>query len=121
MRFNPSGRQVALALLVILVGGYALGIRIAHPHGGLSNGLGSAQSGIVLYKSSNESVTGSKVIVSFSSPHVSPVLAVVVGNQKNSIAIQTGTKLEAVQPNQIKGRLLVVVPFLGVILNTVGL
>lgn len=121
MRINPNGRVVAFVAIVILVGGYALGFRFGHPHDGLSNGLGSAQSGVVLYRVGNESTVGSKVIVSFSKPHQTPVLAVIAGNQKDSIAIQTGTKLESIKANQIQGRLLIVIPFIGAVLNIVGL
>lgn len=118
---SRSGKRVTLGFLAIVIIGFIAGVRIAHPHEGLSNGLGSAQSGLVLYRTGEVKAVGSKVIVDFSGSHPKPVLAVITGNQKSSITVQTGSKLEEVSPNQIKGRLLVMVPFLGQLLNVIGL
>jgi hypothetical protein len=117
---RSSNKKVALFVIAAILLFYVLGIRVVHPKGGLSNGLGSAASGLVLYKTGTESVIGTKVIVDFSKPHESPILAAIASNQKASITVQTGSKLEEVQTNQIRGRLLVMVPFLGELFTLIG-
>ncbi|MEI7540593.1 MAG: hypothetical protein WCJ89_03850 [Actinomycetes bacterium] len=121
MNIRSRGKLVSLLALVIVISSYALGVRISHPHDGLSNGLGSAQSGLVLFKINSDSTAGSKVIVEFDKPHATPVLGVIAGNEKNFVTLQTGTKLEAVKLSQIRGHLLLVIPFLGSVVNLFGL
>ena len=119
MKITRLRLLIGLAFIVVLGG--ILGIRVSHPHGGLSNGLGSASSGIVLYEKGSSTNAGTKVIIGFSKPHVTPVLGVITGNQKASVIVQTGKSLENIQASQIQGRLLLVIPFLGSILNVIGL
>lgn len=110
-----AGVLIALVLL------FSLGFRWGHPKDGLSNALGSANSGIVVYhKGSNFSV-GSKVISGLDAPAKGPVLAVVNAIGGNNVEIQTGKKLMRIKKSQISGKLFIVIPFVGSILSVVGL
>ena len=114
-------KKVIAGILAVVLIGFSLGIRIAHPQGGLKNGLGSAESGLVIYKKSEITTAGTKVIVQFDKPQKSPILAVISANTQDAVVVQTGTKLENIKVTQIKGELLVMVPFLGSVLGLIGL
>ena len=119
MRFQRKNFLFALIVFVVLF--YAVGLRIAHPHGGLSNALGSAQSGLVIYSTNTGTQSGSKVIINFPKNHQSPILGVIQGNEKGALTVQTGSKVELISKSQIRGRFLVMVPFLGIFLNSIGI
>ena len=93
---------------------------MAHPQDGLHNGLGTANSGLVIYKIGDESIVGSKVLVDFPAPHNSPELVYISGNENSTVTVQTGNKLEKINRSQIRGHLVAMVPFLGDLLNVFG-
>lgn len=107
-----------LAALVIL---FALGIRIAHPHDGLKNALGSAQSGLVVYQTKPSLVLKEKVLVRIPGSTKSPLLAFVSANNGKTIDVQSGGTAFSVAPSQVYGKLILVIPFLGAIFGAVGL
>ena len=111
-----------LSILVVLIVALTIfGFRLSHPKDGLSNALGSAKSGIVLFHKTTNVQTGSKVIAKPDSKSSNSVLAVVVSTSGNFVDLQTGVKLVRVQKEQISGKLLVVIPFIGSVLSVVGL
>lgn len=110
-----GGALVALAIL------FAAGIRIAHPHDGLKNALGSAQSGLVVYQTNPSLTVQEKVIVRIEDPDKSPILAFVAANNGKTVDVQSGDVAFSVQPSQVYGKLILVIPFLGSVLNVVGL
>jgi predicted Zn-dependent protease len=116
---NSRG-SIAIALVVIVVLFFA-GIRISHPHEGLSNALGSAKSGLVIYKKGANFEVDSKVLITQEAPAKSPLLALVKGSSGDSVDIQYTQKLERVKKAQVYGKLIAVVPFLGTVLSFVGL
>ena len=107
-----------MVLLAIL---FAAGIRVAHPHDGLKNALGSAQSGLVVYQKNPSLTLQEKVIVKIEDPAKSPLLAFVSANDGKTLQVQSGAAAIAVQPSQVYGKLILVIPFLGSILNVFGL
>lgn len=107
-----------LAVLVIL---FALGFRVGHAQDGLKNALGSAQSGLVIYKNKPSFTVGSKVLVNIDAPAKSPLLAFVMGNKTDTVEIQSGTAVQSVKSSQIYGTLVAMIPFLGSVLSVVGL
>ena len=109
---------LALAAIAILAG---LGFRLGHPEDGLSNALGSANSGLVLYHMSSSITVGAKVLSAADAPAKSPVLALVTAINGNQVDLQVGTQLVRVKKSQISGKLLAVIPFIGSILSVVGL
>jgi len=110
-----GGLMVLLAIL------FAAGIRVAHPHDGLKNALGSAQSGLVVYQKNPSLTLQEKVIVRIEDPAKSPLLAFVSANDGKTLQVQSGAAAIAVQSSQVYGKLILVIPFLGSILNVIGL
>jgi hypothetical protein len=108
----------ALAAVLVL---FLLGIRIAHPHDGLKNALGSAQSGLVVYQTKPALVVKEKVVVHVPDSAKDPVLAFVAANNGKTVDVQSGTAAFTVKPSQVYGKLILVIPFLGSILGVVGL
>jgi len=100
---------------------FAAGVRVAHPHDGLKNALGSAQSGLVVYQTRPALTVQEKVIVRIEDPDKSPILAFVSANNGKTVDVQTGDVAFSVKPEQVYGKLILVIPFLGLILNVVGL
>ena len=109
----------AVALVLIIL--FAFGLRLGHPKDGLKNSLGSAQSGIVLYKKGADLSAGAKVMVKKDAPSKSPILAFVVKANGENVDIQSGTNVETVKSSQIYGKLIAMIPFIGQLLSFVGL
>ena len=116
-----SNRNRIFLVLLIIVGLFLAGFRLGHPQDGLKNALGSAKSGIVLYKTGADLKAGAKVIVKLDSPSPSPVLALIVTSDANAVQIQTGANPVTVKPEQVYGKLIAVIPFIGTLLSVVGL
>ena len=109
------------ALLLALIILFALGLRLGHPQDGLKNALGSAKSGIVLYKKGADLTTGAKVMVNMTSPAPSPIIAFIIKTNGDSVDIQSGANVETVKSSQIYGKLIAVIPFIGQLLSIIGL
>lgn len=118
---NSSAKKLGIGVLAILVILFALGFRVGHPQDGLKNALGSAKSGLVVYKNKPSFTVGSKVLVKLDAPSPSPLLAFVMGNKADTVEIQAGTTVQTVKSDQIYGTLIAVIPFLGSILSVVSL
>lgn len=116
-----NNRNRILALLLVLVALFAAGLRLGHPQDGLKNALGSAQSGVVLYKSGADFKTGAKVMVKMDAPAATPIIAFVVKANGDNVDIQSGVEVITVKSTQIYGKLIAVIPFIGSILSVVGL
>jgi len=118
---QSRGAKWAAGVVAALFILFLLGIRIAHPHDGLKNALGSAQSGLVVYQTKPALVIKEKVLVHVPDSKKDPVLAFVAANNGKSIDVQSGTAAFTVDSSQVYGKLILVVPFLGSILGAVGL
>ena len=118
---NSSARKIATGVIAVFLILLALGFRVGHPQDGLKNALGSAQSGLVVYKNKPSFTVGSKVLVNLDAPAKSPLLAFVMGNKADTVEIQAGTSIQTVKSSQVYGTLVAVIPFLGSILSVVGL
>jgi hypothetical protein len=116
---TTRNRLVALLLLLVVL--FAFGIRVGHPQDGLKNALGSAKSGVVLYKTGADFKTGAKAMVKMKSPNPSPIIAFIVSTEGDEVKIQSGTEVVTVKKDQVYGKLLAVIPFIGSILSVVGL
>ncbi|CAB4908657.1 unannotated protein [freshwater metagenome] len=106
---------------LILVLAFAFGIRVSHPHSGLKNALGSANSGLVVYKKSNEFAVGDKILVTTKDEASSPVLAIVRNVDKDVLEIQSGIATDRIESSAAYGKLIVMVPFIGTIAQVIGL
>jgi hypothetical protein len=100
---------------------FVLGIRISHPHDGLKNALGSARSGLVVYQTKPALVVQEKVLVHVHDKARDPILAFIVANNGKTIDVQSGASAFTVQSKQVYGKLILVMPFLGSILGSIGL
>jgi hypothetical protein len=118
---NSSAKKIAIGVIALFLILFALGFRVAHPQDGLKNALGSAQSGVVVYKNKASFTVGSKVLVKLDPPAKSPLLAFVMGNKADTVEIQAGTSIQTVKSSQVYGTLVAVIPFLGSVLSLVGL
>jgi hypothetical protein len=118
---SQTARRNLTLTLIVLVVLYAFGFRIDHPKGGLSNALGSASSSLAIYKHGNIVKIGDKVVSRSEVKGASPAIGVVMGQNKNFYDVQNGIVLEAVTKKDMRGNLIAVIPFLGAILNVVGL
>jgi len=118
--FSSARNRIAIALLLIVVL-FAFGFRLGHPQDGLKNALGSAKSGVVLYKTGADFKVGAKAMVRIDAPNPSPIIAFIVSTEGESVEIQSGTEVVTVKKEQVYGKLIAVIPFIGSILSVVGL
>jgi len=118
---NTSAKKAFIGVLVIIAIFFAMGFRVGHAQDGLKNALGSAQSGLVIYKNKPDFTVRAKVLVRLTPPAKSPLLAFVTGTKGNSVDIQAGAKTQTVKSSQVYGTLIAVIPFLGSVLSVVGL
>jgi len=118
---NLSGRMKFAILILAIVALSVSGFRIGHAKDGLSNSLGSASSGIVVYRTATDQPVGAKVIVKLDAPNKSPVLAIIRATSGNTADISFGTNALRVKKSQVYGKLIAVVPFIGSVLGVVGL
>jgi hypothetical protein len=117
---QTARRNLTLGLIILVIL-YLFGIRIDHPKGGLSNALGSASSSLAIYKHGNVAKIGDKVVSRSEVKGASPAIGVVMGLNSKFYDVQNGIVLEAVIKKDLRGRLIAVIPFIGAILNVVGL
>jgi hypothetical protein len=118
--FSSARKRIAIAVLLIVVL-FAFGFRIGHPQDGLKNALGSAKSGVVFYKTGADFKVGAKAMVRITQPNPSPIIAFIVSTEGDNVQIQSGTEVITVKKEQVYGKLIAVIPFLGSILSVVGL
>jgi len=60
-------------------------------------------------------------MVKMKSPSPSPIIAFIVSTEGDEVKIQSGTEVVTVKKDQVYGKLLAVIPFIGSILSVVGL
>ena len=116
---STRNRIIAVALLLVVF--FALGFRLGHPQDGLKNALGSAKSGVVLYKTGADFKPGAKAMVKIIEPNPSPIIAFIVSTDGDNVKIQSGTDVITVKKEQVYGKLIAVIPFIGTILSAIGL
>ena len=117
----PSMKKIIGTALAILLIAFAFDIRISHPHSGLKNALGSASSGIVVYKQANDFAVGNKILFNSNDSTISPVLAIVRAKNEGSLDVQSGLALERIEDQAAYGKLIVIVPFIGTVAQVLGL
>ena len=108
-----------IALVAILVVLFALGFRAAHPQDGLSSAMGSAKSSVVIYKKSSDYVTGQKVVVIVAG--MGHETGLIKSSTKDTVDVDTRSAFVRVKKEEVLGKLVVVVPFFGVVFNLIGL
>lgn len=121
MKRNLVITAVVLAVL------FAFGIRLTHPSDGLTSAMGSAQSGIVVYKGASEVKKGDKIVFQLKDG-VCPecvYLGIVMTSDAAGVGVDAKNIITQINPedvkSSIKGKMIVIVPFFGKILGIVGL
>jgi len=115
---NRKVRGLAIVLVVLLIG-YLAGLRIAHPQEGLGTSLGAAKTSLVIYRASDSLDFENKII--FKSNTGNTALGIIAGTNGKSAYVNVDTRFEQVEQAQVKGTLLSVLPFVGVLAGLVGL
>ncbi len=109
---------IFLGVYFILTG--PLGFGIAHPESGLKSAAGSATSSVAIMRTGHNATAGDTVIANSSIAGKSPVLAIVASVSKDGYALNSDTGLLVVEKADVHGRLVLVVPFIGIVLNWIG-
>lgn len=115
---TKRGKIVVGVLLAIIVF-FVLGLRVTHPQSGLDHALGSAQSSIALYRVTDSFDVDDKVVAAL--PVDGPALGIVRGVFGDAYDVQIDTQLFRLNKQDIDGKMLVIIPFLGSLLGLVGL
>jgi hypothetical protein len=119
-------RNLVITAVIIAVL-FALGIRFTHPSDGLTSAMGSAQSGVVIYKGADEVKKGDKVVFQLKDSEFpdSVYLGIVMTSDANGVGVDAKNVVTQINPedvkSSIKGKMIVIVPFFGKILGIVGL
>lgn len=113
-------KKAILAVLAIVLVSSLLGLRITHPHGGLTHALGSAESSLVVYKATKNVGVGDKAIVISGDKSISPVLGLVSSVTGDTYSTNNGAVTESVARENMRGKVFIVIPFLGSVLGIVG-
>ena len=110
----------ALALVAVLVLALSvLGFRVGHPQQGLNSAMGSAKSSLVVYKGVNQAMPGDKVVIDIEG--IGLALGTVKSVRAGTADVDTVYAFTRVKQNEIKGKLVAIVPFFGIPLGWVGL
>lgn len=108
---------IVVGIVAIL---FALGFRVAHPQDGLQSAMGSAKSSLVIYKASGSYEVGQKVVVV---ANIGNELGVIKSASKEDGTVDVDTKsaFVRVKNEDVVGKMILVVPFFGTIVNAIGL
>ena len=106
---------IALAAMAF----FGFGLRIGHPQDGLQSAMGSAKSSLVIYRHINQAVTGDKVVVIVKNQGLQ--LGVVKSTRAGTADVDTNAAFVRVKQSEINGKLIAVVPFLGMPFSWIGL
>jgi hypothetical protein len=109
-----------LIAVLVITAGYFAGLRFDHPQSGLKNALGSAKSSIALYRHNSNFDKGNIVVVNTGDKSLDPALAKVSTVSKDGVDIQSGPQIQRVEAKAVKGKLLVIIPFIGTLLSVLG-
>lgn len=109
---------VVLLLAVVFT---MLGLRVAHPKSGLGSAVGSAKSSIVIYKKTENFTVGQRLLVNTGDRNMDPVVTIARTVSENTVDVQTDRMLVQVPNQEIKGRIVALLPFLGGLFSAFGL
>lgn len=113
-------RNGSIALLAFFIVFNSLGFSFQHPKDGLNNALGTAESSIVLVREVDKVKAGDKIVAA-AKVGESPVLGIVASVENGSIELVLERSIARSTQDQVAGKLLLVIPFVGYLFNAVGL
>jgi hypothetical protein len=112
--------KIKVAVFIAIIGLlFAFGFRVAHPQDGLQSAMGSAKSSLVIYKASDQYSVGEKVLVIVAGS--GNQLGIVKSATPETVDVDTRAAFVRVNQEDVVGKLMVVVPFFGLLFNAVGL
>ena len=117
---QTARRNITLSVLVLIIF-LALGFRMDHPRGGLSNALGPASTTIALYKHGHEAKIGDRIVAKSEVKGASPAVVIVMDVGPDFYDVQNEKILERVKKKDVQGHLLAIIPFIGIIFQFIGL
>ena len=109
------------ALLLLTVVFMMLGLRVAHPKSGLNSAVGSAKTSIVIYKKASNFQVGERLLVNTGSKDADPVVSIAKTVSKDSVDVQTERMIVQVNNQNVKGRIVALLPFIGGLFSVFGL
>ena len=112
--------KALIAIVAIFAIGIVTGVGVAHPKDGLSTAMGSAKSSLVIYKKTQEIAAGDRVISKVNG-EISPIFAVVTSTSGDNVALQFDNGFVSTTRNDLMGKMIVVIPFIGTIFGAIGL
>ena len=110
-------KLIAVAAIVAIL--FALGFRVAHPQDGLQSVMGSAKSSVVIYKQSDKFTVGQKVVVVVAG--IGNELGVIKSASNDTVDVDTKAAFVRVKQEEVVGKLIAVIPFIGTIFGLIGL
>lgn len=113
-------RSIAIVLVLAIVF-MLLGLRVAHPKSGLKSAVGSAKSSLVIYKKADTFSPGQRLLVNTGDRNVDPVISIARTVSDKSVDAQTDRLLVQVPNEEVKGRIVALLPFLGGLFSAFGL
>ena len=111
--------KVLLGILLAFILLFVVGIRATHPKSGLDHALGSAASSVAVYRVTDSLAMDDKVVVQLSGE--GSALGIVRGVADGSYDVQVGSQLYRLNTQDIRGKMLVIIPFVGSLLGAIGL
>ena len=108
----------SLLLVVVFL---LLGLRIGHPKSGLNSAVGSAKTALVIYKSVDNVEVGQKLLVNTGSSSMDPVVSIAKLVSGDTVDVQTERMVVQVSKDNIKGRIVALLPFIGGLFSVFGL
>jgi hypothetical protein len=111
--------KILISVLLTLVLLFVFGFRLTHPQSGLDHALGSAQSSLALYRVTDSFSVDDKVVAAL--PTDGPALGIVRGEFGDAYDVQIGSQLFRLNKQDIDGKMIVIIPFLGSLLGVFGL
>ena len=114
-----SGSVSTMAVIAFVLFG-VIGLQFAHPGAGLGTSMGSANTSVVLINPNAELVVGKSVLTDLPNTNENPTVAMVAAVNEKAILLATDTGYAQVRPELVRGKVVMLLPFIGAIANLVG-
>ena len=114
-----SGSVSTMAVIAFVLFG-VIGLQFAHPGAGLGTSMGSANTSVVLINPNAELVVGKSVLTDLPNTNENPTIAMVAAVNEKAILLATDTGYAQVRPELVRGKVVMLLPFIGAIANLVG-
>ncbi len=116
--FYTSSIASVAALIFVLLG--PMGLKFAHPVAGAGTALGSADSSIIAVQAKEAYEVGESVVSDLPSNLPSPIVGIVAAVSDRAILLSTENGYVQVRTNQVHGKAVAVLPFIGQIASLIG-